>query len=399
MVANPDGSFDEHKVMYGYDSMNDAEKAYLANYSKGWQGLGNITGASKTEFDKWLDTSNRKLKPFADYAKVKFSQAQSVSEPRFSFKDIKPVGVGAFGNIYNQFRGNAKAAIEFLKKVRGGEAVGALHHKDIGDIDLVWGKEGTGHSDGYGLSKLVKYHPEVLDNLQEIMDDMRVVSSSKNRVNLESETHKAGIRLTWDGERKSWLLTAFKKETSASDKRTDTAATSLEGDTALSQTEGSAANIDNSSETAKENGEKFSLKGEKTLAGVHNITEEKLRKALKLGGFANPSLAVIDTSKNGHDNFGEISFIAPSALLDKRTGKTAGTWITDAYTQRYPSVERQMSEKGSQKFRDWVDNLEYPASDKAEIKRQTEDALSNNNNPAWELMYLKEKGIDITIVR
>lgn len=382
--VNPDGSFDEHKVMYGYDSLDDAKKAYLANYSNDWKGLGNITGASKEEFDKWLDTSNRKLKPFADYAKVKFS-----------LKDIKPVGVGAFGNIYNQFRGNAKAAIEFLKKVRGGEAVGALHHKDIGDIDLVWGKEGTGHSDGYGLSKLVKYHPEVLDNLQEILNDMRVVSSSKNRVNLESETHKAGVRLTWDGERKSWLLTAFKKGTSASDKRTDTAATSLEGDTALSQTEGSAAKIDNSSETTKKNGEKFSLKDEKTLAGVHNITEEKLRKALKLGGFANPSLAVIDTSKSGHDNFGEISFIAPSALLDKRTGNTGGTWITDAYTQRYPSVEREMSEKGYRKFEDWVDSLEYPSEAKAEIKRQAEDALRNNNAPAWELMYLKEKGIDI----
>lgn len=140
---------------------------------------------------------------------------------------------------------------------------------------------------------------------------------------------------------------------------------------------------------------RFSLKDEKTLAGVHNITEEKLRKALKLGGFANPSLAVIDTNKTGHDNFGEISFIAPSALLDKRTGKTAGTWITDAYTQRYPSVEREMSEKGSQKFRDWVDSLEYPSEAKAEIKGQAEDALSNNNAPAWELMYLKEKGIDI----
>ena len=156
-----------------------------------------------------------------------------------------------------------------------------------------------------------------------------------------------------------------------------------------------AAKIDNSSETTKENGEKFSLKDEKTLAGVHNITEEKLRKALKLGGFANPSLAVIDTNKSGHDNFGEISFIAPSALVDKRTGKTAGTWITDAYTQRYPSVEREMSEKGSQKFRDWVDSLEYPAADKAKIKSQAEEALSNNNTPAWELMYLKEKGIDI----
>lgn len=318
--VNPDGSFDEHKVMYGYDSMDDAEKAYLANYSKGWQGLGNITGASKAEFDKWLDTSNRKLKPFADYAKVKFSQAQSVSEPRYSLKDIKPVGVGAFGNIYNQFRGNAKAAIEFLKKVRGGEAVGALHHKDIGDIDLVWGKEGTGHSDGYGLSKLVKYHPEVLDNLQEILNDMRVVSSSKNRVNLESETHKAGVRLTWDGERKSWLLTAFKKETSASDKRTDTAATSLEGDTALSQTEGSAAKIDNSSETSKENGEKvevegtkFSLKDEEYLKAVEDGNMEKAQKmvneAADAAGYSTDSSYQGTSAFNGAAPWGNGYFL------------------------------------------------------------------------------------------
>ena len=531
--VNPDGSFDEHKVMYGYDSMDDAKKAYLANYSDGWQGLGNITGVSKDEFDKWLDTSNRKLKPFADYAKVKFSQAQSVdneepktfeeflnhpslkfsikneeqrkaaenaykyaselrpnkyaqyaivdmskpskipeyyekkvladnwrrfynravqnelndvrknawgnyklfdldrpfadqvnevkgnvpdefdapdaatnkdnikgldrqmssvAETRYSLKDIKPVGVGAFGNIYNQFRGNAKAAIEFLKKVRGGEAVGALHHKDIGDIDLVWGKEGTGHSDGYGLSKLVKYHPEVLDNLQEILNDMRVVSSSKNRVNLESETHKAGVRLTWDGERKSWLLTAFKKETSASDKRTDTAATSLEGDTALSQTEGSAAKIDNSSETAKENGEKFSLKDEKTLAGVHNITEEKLLKAIKQGGLANPSVAVIDSSKQNHEDYGDISLILPSDKVAKRTGKNAGTWQGDAWTPTYPQVERQMSNKGAEKASKDVSSV--PGDMYREVRRGLDRWLDGGEaNSAMAYMFLHEKGV------
>lgn len=379
--VNPDGSFDEHKVMYGYDSMDDAKKAYLANYSKGWQGLGNITGASKDEFDKWLDTSNRKLKPFADYAKVKFS-----------LKDIKPVGVGAFGNIYNQFRGNAKAAIEFLKKVRGGEAVGALHHKDIGDIDLVWGKEGTGHSDGYGLSELVKYHPEVLDNLQEILNDMRVVSSSKNRVNLESETHKAGVRLTWDGERKSWLLTAFKKETSASDKRTDTAATSLEGDTALSQTEGSAAKIDNSSETAKENGEKFSLKDEKTLAGVHNISEEKLLKAIKQGGLANPSVAVIDSSRQDHKAYGDISLILPSDKIAKRTGKNAGTWQGDAYTPTYPEVEKQMSNKGAEKSSS--DVLSVPKEMQHEVRNGIDRWLNGGDaNSGLKYLFLHEKGV------
>lgn len=379
--VNPDGSFDEHKVMYGYDSMDDAKKAYLANYSDGWQGLGDITGVSKDEFDKWLDTSKRKLKPFKDYAKVKFS-----------LKDIKPVGVGAFGNIYNQFRGNAKAAIEFLKKVRGGEAVGALHHKDIGDIDLVWGKEGTGHSDGYGLSKLVKYHPEVLDDLQEILNDMRVVSSSKNRVNLESETHKAGVRLTWDGERKSWLLTAFKKETSASDKRTDTAATSLEGDTALSQTEGSAAKIDNSSETAKENGEKFSLKDEKTLAGVHNISEEKLLKAIKQGGLANPSVAVIDSSRQDHKAYGGISLILPSDKIAKRTGKNAGTWQGDAYTTTYPEVEKQMSNKGAEKSSS--DVLSVPKEMQHEVRNGIDRWLNGGDaNSGLKYLFLHEKGV------
>ena len=310
--------------------------------------------------------------------------------PKFSLKDIKPVGVGAFGNIYNQFRGNAKAAIDFLKKVRGGEAVGALHHKDIGDIDLVWGKEGTGHSDGYGLSKLVKYHPEVLDNLQEILNDMRVVSSSKNRVNLESETHKAGVRLTWDGERKSWLLTAFKKETSASDKRTDTAATSLEGDTALSQTEGSAAKIDNSSETAKENGEKFSLKDEKTMFGMHNISLDKLRKAIKQGGFAAPSMGVID-SKNGiYSGYGEITLIPKAEKIAKRTGKNIGTYAADAWTPIYPPVEKKFGGNGGDVAYDDIESV--PKEMQPLTRNAINSFMDGREANGLAYLYLQEKG-------
>lgn len=270
--VNPDGSFDEHKVMYGYDSMDDAKKAYLANYSDGWQGLGNITGASKDEFDRWLDTSNRKLKPFADYAKVKFSQAQTVSEPRFSLKDIKPVGVGAFGNIYNQFRGKAKAAIEFLKKLGSGEAAAALHHHTIGDISLVWGDKKT------GLDKILRKHPEVVDNLQSIIDSMEVVQESDNRIKLESPTHFAVVSKEYKGEpREQWLLTAYeKRESLENGKSMDTATSSLGGDTALSQSKESAAKIDNSSETAKENSEKFSLKDEKikSVAEKFGVNED-----------------------------------------------------------------------------------------------------------------------------
>lgn len=117
--VNPDGSFDEHKVMYGYDSMDDAEKAYLANYSKGWQGLGNIAGASKAEFDKWLDTSNRKIKPFADYAKVKFSQAQSVNndEPK-TFEEFLNHPSLKFSIKNEHQRKAAEDAYEYASKLR-----------------------------------------------------------------------------------------------------------------------------------------------------------------------------------------------------------------------------------------------------------------------------------------
>jgi N12 class adenine-specific DNA methylase/transposase len=69
--VNKDGSFDEHKVMYGFPDIESARKAYLSNYEDGWQGLGAITTVSKEEFKKWIDSSHRKTKPFADYSSVK----------------------------------------------------------------------------------------------------------------------------------------------------------------------------------------------------------------------------------------------------------------------------------------------------------------------------------------
>ena len=68
---NKDGSFDEHKVMYGFPDIESARKAYLSNYEDGWQGLGAITPVSKEEFKKWVDSSHRKTKPFAKYSSVK----------------------------------------------------------------------------------------------------------------------------------------------------------------------------------------------------------------------------------------------------------------------------------------------------------------------------------------
>ena len=131
---------------------------------------------------------------------------------------------------------------------------------------------------------------------------------------------------------------------------------------------------------------------DKTLAGVHNITEEKLRKALKLGGLANPSVAVIDISKNSHEGFGEISLILPSEKVAKRTGKNAGTWQGDAWTPTYPQIERRMSNKGAEKAS--KDVLSVPSDMYSEVRIGLDRWLdSGEANSAMAYMFLHEKGV------
>ena len=78
---NKDGSFDEHKVMYGFPDMESAKRAYLSNYEEGWQGLGNITEVSKEDFKAWIDSSKRKTKPFAKYSTVKTQGDMQTKNP------------------------------------------------------------------------------------------------------------------------------------------------------------------------------------------------------------------------------------------------------------------------------------------------------------------------------
>lgn len=70
---NPDGTFDEHKVMLGFNSAAEAKENYLANYEKGWENGRRIevTPVSLDNFKQWVSSSKRKTKPFGDYAMVK----------------------------------------------------------------------------------------------------------------------------------------------------------------------------------------------------------------------------------------------------------------------------------------------------------------------------------------
>lgn len=70
---NPDGTFDEHKVMLGFNDMDEAKGDYLANYEKGWENGRRIdvSAVNLEDFEKWIASSHRKTKPFSEYKSVK----------------------------------------------------------------------------------------------------------------------------------------------------------------------------------------------------------------------------------------------------------------------------------------------------------------------------------------
>jgi|GEM_PF-1351429 N12 class adenine-specific DNA methylase len=70
---NPDGTFDEHKVMLGFNDRDAAFGNYLRNYEDSWQHGRKlvVSAVSLDDFKKWIESSHRKTKPFADYKSVK----------------------------------------------------------------------------------------------------------------------------------------------------------------------------------------------------------------------------------------------------------------------------------------------------------------------------------------
>ena len=79
---NEDGSFDEHKVMLGFNSQEDAEAAYFANYDKDWAKKHKtvVTPVNLEDFEKWVDSSHRKTKAFAEYKSVKTVEGQNAPQ-------------------------------------------------------------------------------------------------------------------------------------------------------------------------------------------------------------------------------------------------------------------------------------------------------------------------------
>lgn len=88
---NEDGSFDEHKVMLGFNETDDAEAAYFANYDSDWANNHKtvVTAVNLENFEKWIDSSHRKTKAFAEYKSVKSVEEQSSGTQVDRLSEIK----------------------------------------------------------------------------------------------------------------------------------------------------------------------------------------------------------------------------------------------------------------------------------------------------------------------
>jgi hypothetical protein len=137
---------------------------------------------------------------------------------------------------------------------------------------------------------------------------------------------------------------------------------------------------------------RYSAKDNPSLVGVHNISLEKLRKVIKMGGLANPSVAVIDADKQTHEDYGEYSLILPKNMVDARQGKNAGTWAGDAWTPTYPQITKRMS-KDKDISRYYKDTDVLPEAMRNMVRLDFDSFMDGRNANALAYWYLFDKGV------
>lgn len=91
------GKFDEHKVMYGYANAQDARAGYLANYTPGWRGAGNVTEMPFSVWDRWVRDKGATRLPVAGsrYAKVAAKQLEKARMEQQSAPDTNTAAAAA----------------------------------------------------------------------------------------------------------------------------------------------------------------------------------------------------------------------------------------------------------------------------------------------------------------
>ena len=145
---------------------------------------------------------------------------------------------------------------------------------------------------------------------------------------------------------------------------------------------------------------------DENLVTVHNLTEPNLKHALKVGGLAVPSLAVVRTDLSNFDSFGDITLLAKPNLIDPQINKASKVFNADVYSPRYPTVKtvfkRSELDKVESIFKSYSDELKqlpkkgfYDSLSSKELVRTLEDEGFNRlqSNHLAQYAYLRDAGL------
>lgn len=77
------------------------------------------------------------------------------------------------------------------------------------------GEEGSAKSDGYGLAKIVKYHPEAISEISRIIEQGKFIFDDGGRPSLILEDYIVGLKDNWKGKKiPYWVVSSYKKRDS-----------------------------------------------------------------------------------------------------------------------------------------------------------------------------------------
>lgn len=145
--------------------------------------------------------------------------------------------------------------------------------------------------------------------------------------------------------------------------------------------------------TGKLGGSTKKVTNDNSLVAVHNLNEANLRFADRVGGLANPSLAVIDPRLTAFESYGDITLLADKELL-----RGQKTHLSDAYSARFPSVHSTMDFDNYQRLEnELAPYYKKIGEDARKLSRDDTNMIREiENNPAVALRFLEEKGVPPT---
>lgn len=178
---NEDGTFDEHKVMLGFNDEADAQRAYLSNYEAGWADSRKIvcTSVNMEDFEKWIDSSHRKTKPFSEYKGIQ-KEAVATAHPQQQ-KDAgqQPADGYTVERRFHKKNGTYIHAVKFTEQMPRERFMELKKRvKDFGGYYSSFGKGGFIFDNEADARK---FADAVLDPTGELLEDAAPVSLADTR--------------------------------------------------------------------------------------------------------------------------------------------------------------------------------------------------------------------------